>query len=109
MIIRITNGPVERFVDENELARWISAGYSPVDPRPASSPKIEAEEVSESSMPEPEPVETKNEETNTRSTVIPDNLESKKVKELREIAEKVGVQGYQNMDKTTLIAVIQNH
>ena len=60
-------------------------------------------------MPEPEPVETKNEEANTRSTVIPDNLESKKVKELREIAEKVGVQGYQNMDKATLIAVIQAH
>lgn len=36
-------------------------------------------------------------------------LNSKKVAELREIAKEKGIQGYGNMNKDTLVAMIMNH
>ena len=36
-------------------------------------------------------------------------LESKKVEELRKIAKAEGIQGYGNMSKDTLVAMIMNH
>lgn len=36
-------------------------------------------------------------------------LNAKNVKELRKIAKEKGIQGYENMNKDTLIAIIMNH
>ena len=36
-------------------------------------------------------------------------LNGKKVAELREIAKRMGIQGYANMNKDTLVAMIMNH
>ena len=36
-------------------------------------------------------------------------LEAKKVDELRKIAKNEGIQGYSNMSKDTLVAMIMNH
>ena len=99
-MIRITNGPVERIVPEDALQKWVMEGYRLVDPLPASAVVNPVKPVQE---PEPEWVEQQD------AIEIPDDLEKRKLKELRELADKIGVQGYQNMDKNTLIAVIRNH
>lgn len=97
-MIRIINGPVERLVKESDLEKWIQAGFKPVDPLPADP---------EPDAPGPEP--EAEERTESPAVTIPDNLEQMKVANLRKLADKIGVQGYQNMDKSTLIAVIKAH
>lgn len=39
----------------------------------------------------------------------PDNYADMKINDLKKIAKEKGIQGYNNMDKTTLVAVIQAH
>lgn len=97
-MVRVVNTSVERIVPEKDLAKWAAMGYKPIDP----SIEIPTEEEA-APEPDPEP------EKETPKIEIPSNLESMKTRELRKLADKIGVQGYQNMDKATLIAVIQNH
>lgn len=99
-MIRIINGPVERIVAPEDLKKWMLAGYRPVDPLPDH---LTEEPLNE----DPEPYSEVLEPPNIPD--IPDNLEKMKLKDLRQLADQIGVQGYQNMDKATLIAVIQNH
>lgn len=95
-MIRIANGAVERIIREEDYPKWKQAGFRSVDPLP--------EAVSEAD-PDPEPEQAEEFET----VEIPEGLEKMKITDLRSLAEQIGVQGYQNMDKATLIAVIQNH
>lgn len=62
----------------------------------------EAEEVTK--VAEEETTNAADEEGNT-----PQNYEEMKLNDLRKIAKEKGVQGYNNMDKATIIAVIQAH
>lgn len=39
----------------------------------------------------------------------PEDYANKKINDLRKIAKEKGIQGYNNMDKATLVAVIQAH
>ena len=101
-MIRIHKGAVERIIKAEDYPKWKQAGFQPVDPL---SDLPELEEVV--SAPDPEP-ETETPE-HSEPSGIPDDLEKMKVSELRDLADRIGVQGYQNMDKATLIAVIQAH
>ena len=96
-MIRIINGPIERLVNEEDLKKWKQAGYQPADSLP------DLPEVTDISDPDPEP------EAEKEEIEFPDDLTQMKMAELKALAEKVGVQGYQNMDKSTLIAVIKAH
>lgn len=99
-MIVITNGPVERIVNEEDLQKWESAGFRLVDPL------LDLPEETETATPDPEPEA----ETETEAKVtIPDNLMKMKISGLRALAKQIGIQGYQNMDKATLAAVIQAH
>lgn len=101
-MIRIINGPVERIIVPEDLKKWTQAGFKPVDPLP----DLPVSEIQEIPALDPEP-EQKSETASSEE--IPENLNQMKSADLRKIAKKIGVQGYQNMDKATLIAVIQAH
>lgn len=100
-MVRVINGSIERIVPRDALRKWMQDGYKPLDPLP------ELAELTTEPAPDPEP--EKESETQEEPIEIPNDLESMKTRELRKLADKIGVQGYQNMDKATLIAVIQNH
>lgn len=99
-MIRITDGPTERIVSRENLRKWEALGYKPVDPLPDLS--------EEATAPDPEP-EAETEAEEEKKTENPDDLMQMKISELRAMAKQIGIQGYQNMDKATLVAVIQAH
>lgn len=45
----------------------------------------------------------------TGNTLPPEDYNNMKLNDLRKIAKEKGIQGYNNMDKATLVAVIQAH
>lgn len=98
-MIRIVNGAVERIIQEEDYPTWRQAGFRSVDPLP--------ERIEKMAEPEPDPEPGQAEEPET--VEIPEGLEKMKLSDLRALADQIGVQGYQNMDKATLIAVIQAH
>lgn len=68
--------------------------------------------VTENAIPDAEEVEeiTESEEENApQEDMEKMDYSSMTVKELREIAKDKGIQGYKNMNKDTLIAVIEAH
>ena len=104
MMIRITDGPTERIVSREDLRKWEALGYKPVDPLPDLSEAATA--------PDPEPASEQDTEAGPEKNAkiqIPEDLASMNLKDLRVLAKKIGIQGFQNMDKITLIAVIQAH
>lgn len=104
MMIRITDGPTERIVSREDLRKWEALGYKTVAPLP---------DLSEAATePDPEPALEPDTEAGPEKNAkiqIPEDLASMNLKDLRVLAKKIGIQGFQNMDKITLIAVIQAH
>lgn len=99
-MIRIINGPVERIVKKDDLRKWMQLGFK------LTNPLSDLPDPDTTYDPDPEP---ESEKVEIKSADIPKNLDRMKVSDLRKLAKEVGVQGYQNMDKATLIAVIQAH
>lgn len=106
MIHEMTNEDVIRQCSKDDnyiVSKTLEGLESAVD-----IPSTEESKETEPSEPgEPAPKEKEAELPQEKD--VPPDYSAKTVKELREIAKDKGIQGYKNMNKETLIAVIEAH
>lgn len=114
---------VERDVPEWDVERFLREGYKPLNHSGGIAP---AQLASLANAPDEEmeadiPAEVQDVNGNGKEGIARDTKESagcpyteeelraKTVRELRGVAKELGVWGYSNMDKETMIAVILSH
>lgn len=90
---------------EKQLVRGLAQHF--IDKHPEAT--LEIKEIEEEPQDPRTPEGTGEEDTGSAFAELDGELEDKNVKELKAIAKEIGIEGYSNLNKESLIEAIQEH